>query len=50
VLVGFIGTNIDSLLGATLQQRRLLSNAGVNFAGTVISGLLGMLIYYLFFL
>jgi uncharacterized protein (TIGR00297 family) len=50
VLMGFVGTNIDSLLGATLQQRKLLSNAGVNFVATVISGLLGMLLYYLFFL
>jgi uncharacterized protein (TIGR00297 family) len=48
--MGFIGTNIDSLLGATLQQRKLLSNAGVNFAATLITGLLAMLIYYLFFL
>jgi uncharacterized protein (TIGR00297 family) len=50
VLIGFLGTNIDSLLGATLQRRRLLSNAGVNFVTTLIAGLLAMLIYYLFFL
>ncbi len=31
---GFLGTNIDSLLGATLQKRGLLSNSGVNFAAT----------------
>ncbi|AKB78524.1 hypothetical protein MSHOH_2041 [Methanosarcina horonobensis HB-1 = JCM 15518] len=31
---GFFGTNIDSLLGATLQKRGLLSNSGVNFAAT----------------
>jgi uncharacterized protein (TIGR00297 family) len=50
VLMGFVGTNIDSLLGATLQQRKILSNAGVNFVATLITGLLAMLIYYLFFL
>ncbi len=50
VLIGFVGTNVDSLLGATLQRRRLLSNAGVNCAATLIAGLLAMLIYYLFFL
>jgi len=50
VLMGFVGTNIDSLLGATLQQQKILSNAGVNFAATLITGLLAMLIYYLFFL
>ncbi|WP_440948698.1 TIGR00297 family protein [Methanosarcina sp. T3] len=31
---GFFGTNVDSLLGATLQKRGLLSNSGVNFAAT----------------
>ncbi|MDM7917575.1 MAG: TIGR00297 family protein [Methanosarcina sp.] len=31
---GFFGTNIDSLLGATLQKRGLLSNSGVNFVAT----------------
>ncbi len=40
---GFFGTNIDSLLGATLQKRGMLSNSGVNFyatfAGAVFSGL-----------
>jgi uncharacterized protein (TIGR00297 family) len=50
VLMGFVGTNIDSLLGAILQQRKILSNAGVNFVATAITGLLAMLIYYLFFL
>ncbi|HEY3272464.1 MAG TPA: DUF92 domain-containing protein [Methanocella sp.] len=50
VLMGFVGTNIDSLLGATLQQRKILSNAGVNFVATLITGLLAMLLYYLFFL
>ncbi|MGB3906945.1 MAG: TIGR00297 family protein [Methanomethylovorans sp.] len=43
-LGGFIGTNIDSLLGATLQNRGILSNSGVNFyanfAGAAVSGLL----------
>lgn len=32
---GFFGTNIDSLLGATLQKRGLLSNSGVNFIATL---------------
>jgi uncharacterized protein (TIGR00297 family) len=50
IFMGFVGTNIDSLMGATLQQRGLLSNTGVNFAATLVTGLLGMLIYYLFFL
>ena len=31
---GFFGTNMDSLLGATLQKRGMLSNSGVNFVAT----------------
>ncbi len=32
---GFIGTNIDSALGATLQQKGYLSNNGVNLLATI---------------
>ncbi len=39
VVSGFVGTNIDSLLGATLQQRGILSNNGVNVVSTLIGGL-----------
>ncbi|MBN2111158.1 MAG: TIGR00297 family protein [Methanosarcinaceae archaeon] len=45
---GFLGTNVDSLLGATLQKRGVLSNSGVNFvatfAGALISGALYLLL------
>lgn len=45
---GFFGTNLDSLLGATLQKRGLLSNSGnifvATFAGAGISGGLYLLI------
>jgi len=39
VVSGFVGTNIDSLLGATLQQRGILSNNGVNVVSTLAGGL-----------
>ncbi|RZN34800.1 MAG: TIGR00297 family protein [Methanosarcinales archaeon] len=39
VVSGFAGTNIDSLLGATLQQRGILSNNGVNVVSTLAGGL-----------
>ena len=35
---GFVGTNIDSLLGATMQQRGILSNNGVNVVSTILGG------------
>ncbi|MCQ1536541.1 TIGR00297 family protein [Methanosarcina sp. KYL-1] len=45
---GFLGTNVDSLLGATFQKKGLLSNSGVNFlatfAGAAISGGMYLLI------
>jgi len=41
VLGGFLGTNFDSLLGATLQPRGLLSNNGVNLFATLFGALVG---------
>jgi uncharacterized membrane protein len=32
---GFLGTNFDSLLGATFQERGLLSNNGVDLVATL---------------
>lgn len=44
---GFFGTNIDSLLGATLQKRGVLSNSGVNFAATFAGAGISAGLYYL---
>ncbi|MCD4846502.1 MAG: DUF92 domain-containing protein [Methanosarcinales archaeon] len=47
VLGGFAGTNFDSLLGATLQQRGYLSNSGVNFFSTFFGAFISGAAYYL---
>jgi uncharacterized protein (TIGR00297 family) len=44
---GFLGTNFDSLLGATLQSRGILSNNGVNLVATAFGALVGGLIWFI---
>ncbi len=47
MLGGFIGANVDSLLGATLQKKKILTNEGVNFFATAAGGALSMALYLL---
>jgi len=42
---GFVGTNIDSLVGATLENRGFLGNAGTNLLATIGGGLFAMIAY-----
>ncbi|MFA6333504.1 MAG: TIGR00297 family protein [Methanoregula sp.] len=44
-LAGFIGTNVDSLVGATLENRGFLGNAGTNFLATISGGIVAVGIY-----
>lgn len=46
VLGGFGGTNFDSLLGATMQQRGWLSNSGVNLVATMGGAFISGAAYY----
>jgi len=39
VLAGFLGTNIDSVIGATLENRGIIGNAGTNLLATLGGGL-----------
>ncbi|WP_455391785.1 DUF92 domain-containing protein [[Eubacterium] cellulosolvens] len=42
LLIGFLGCHIDSILGATLQRRKLISNDAVNFLSVSISVIIGL--------
>ncbi|MDK2890921.1 MAG: hypothetical protein PWR21_1553 [Methanoculleus sp.] len=47
VAAGFIGTNVDSLVGATLENSGRIGNSGTNLVATFSGGVSGMLIYLL---
>jgi len=44
-IAGFAGTNIDSVIGATLENRGFLGNAGTNLIATVGGGIVAVAIY-----
>jgi uncharacterized protein (TIGR00297 family) len=47
-LAGFIGTNIDSVIGAVLENRGVFGNAGTNFVATTAGGLCALLLVFPF--
>jgi uncharacterized protein (TIGR00297 family) len=46
-VAGFIGTNIDSLVGALLENRGLIGNAGTNFLATIGGGICAVALFIL---
>ncbi|WP_158413790.1 TIGR00297 family protein [Geoglobus acetivorans] len=43
MVAGFVGVHVDSVLGATLEKKGMLNNAGVNLFATLSAGLLCLL-------
>ncbi|MEJ7736481.1 MAG: DUF92 domain-containing protein [Chitinophagaceae bacterium] len=48
IVSGTIGNLADSILGASLERRRLLNNDAVNFLNTMIAALAAMVMQFLF--
>jgi len=44
-IAGFVGTNLDSLVGATLENKGFLGNAGTNLIATIGGGLFAVVVY-----
>jgi uncharacterized protein (TIGR00297 family) len=44
-LAGFVGTNVDSVVGATLENSGRVGNAGTNLIATLCGGIFAMLFY-----
>lgn len=45
-LAGLVGTNIDSLAGAVIENRGYIGNAGTNVIGTLGGGLFALAVYW----
>ncbi|HMA05309.1 MAG TPA: DUF92 domain-containing protein [Methanomicrobiales archaeon] len=48
VLAGFAGSNVDSLVGALLENRGVIGNAGTNLIATLTGGLIAAGLFFLF--
>ena len=42
VVAAFVGTTLESVVGATLEQRRLLDNEALNFLNTLVGALVAV--------
>jgi uncharacterized membrane protein len=47
-IAGFAGTNIDSLVGALLENRGIVGNAGTNLLATLGGGIVAVAIQLFF--
>jgi uncharacterized protein (TIGR00297 family) len=47
-IAAFVGTNIDSFIGATLENREFFGNAGTNLAATMGGCIFAMALYLIF--
>ncbi|MDD1666596.1 MAG: DUF92 domain-containing protein [Methanomicrobiales archaeon] len=47
-LAGFVGSNVDSLVGAILENKGMIGNAGTNLIATLAGGLLAIGLFFLF--
>lgn len=47
-IAGLVGTNIDSLAGAVIENRGYIGNAGTNVIGTLAGGLFALAAYWAF--
>ncbi|MBC8986837.1 DUF92 domain-containing protein [Pedobacter sp. N36a] len=45
---GILGNLTDSIIGALLERRKLISNNGVNFLNTLFAAVAGLLLYLIF--
>jgi uncharacterized protein (TIGR00297 family) len=45
-IAGFIGTNIDSFVGATLENHGYVGNAGTNLLATIGGGIVAVGLYF----
>ncbi|MDV0442985.1 hypothetical protein McpCs1_03510 [Methanocorpusculaceae archaeon Cs1] len=46
IIAGFVGTNVDSLIGALIENKGVIGNSGTNLLATLSGGLFAMAAYW----